>query len=63
MARVVKLKPAGKTVEIAKENNETLTKKLIPFGYPLREKFRGYDEALELPIELESYQLEKLINQ
>ena len=63
MARVVKLKPAPKTEDIVKVYNQQLFLKLIPSGYPKRELSKGNDEAFNLPINLESYQIEKLINQ
>lgn len=63
MARIVQLKPAGKTIEFAAKNNQKLVKKLIPFGYPKREKFKGYDDELNFPISLPGHQIEKFINQ
>lgn len=61
MAIVKQLKKAS-TKEIVGRNNRTLANNFIPVGYPKYEISKGYNEAVELPIELESYKVEKLTN-
>ena len=58
---VTKLKPLS-SKELFNRNNIKLSLNLIPKDYPKREVFKGYDEAFNNPIELESYKIEKLIN-
>jgi len=58
---VAKLKPLS-SAELFSRNNIKLSLNLIPKNYPKREIYKGYDEAFNNPIGLNSYKIEKLIN-
>ena len=48
--------------EIVNKNNKRLLSNLIPKDYQKYQKSKIFDEAFNKPIEMPSYEVEKLIN-
>ena len=49
------------TKQITNNNNKRILSNLIPKGYPKYQKSKIFDEAFNKPIEMPSYEVEKLI--
>jgi len=49
------------TTEIVNNNNKRLLSDLIPKGYTKYQKSKIFDEAFNKPIEMPSWEVEKLI--
>lgn len=49
------------TTEIVNNNNKRLLSKFIPKDYPKYQKSKIFDEAFNKPIEMPSWEVEKLI--
>ena len=50
------------TTEIVNNNNKRLLSNLIPKDYPKHQKSKIFDGAFNKPIEMPSFEVEKLIN-